>query len=119
MSIHNKDSTKRYIAILNQTGSNDPEDTVLYNDIGTIHWARSGPGTYVGTVDDQPVPAGLYTIALKNLGEVAISSGAQYGVFRITDSTIGIQTNTPSEPSGADGLLVNTGIEIIIYHQYQ
>jgi hypothetical protein len=41
---------KRYIALISQTGTNDPTVTVLENTIGDIVWTRAAGGRYEGTL---------------------------------------------------------------------
>jgi uncharacterized protein (UPF0333 family) len=41
---------QEYVAILNQTGTNDPVATVIKNDVGSIVWTRTGTGGYIGTL---------------------------------------------------------------------
>jgi len=42
---------KSYIAYFDQSGSFDPEVTVVYNTIGNIVWERSTQGSFVGTLE--------------------------------------------------------------------
>src|SRR5574337_650355 len=41
---------KRYIAILNQNGQQDPVATILENSLGNIVWTRAEEGQYLGTL---------------------------------------------------------------------
>jgi hypothetical protein len=41
---------KKYVALLNQIGTDDPTVTILENTIGDILWTRSNVGQYIGTL---------------------------------------------------------------------
>lgn len=40
----------KYVASLNQTGTNAPTVTILENTLGNIVWTRVGVGSYLGTL---------------------------------------------------------------------
>lgn len=118
---HNKDSIKEYRAILNQEGAEDPVATVLMNTLGVdITWQRAAAGIYTGVLGaGQILPALQVTMGLLGPSDISISALSTYMTSRVNDESLIIQTGTPSEPGGADGLLVNSGFELKIYNQYQ
>lgn len=41
---------KQYLSVNTQTGANAPTPHTIINTLGTITWARTGQGTYTGTL---------------------------------------------------------------------
>lgn len=109
---------KRYIAILNQNGTNVPVATVLENSLGPIVWARSSAGQYVGTLVGA-FPADRTTALL----------GKGQGGEADTPTDVVLPPNSPNfivvttkdvrsetgEYIFSDGLLIRTTLEIRVY----
>lgn len=107
---------KKYVALLAQTFTGDPQSTVLENTLGEIVWTRNDVGSYIGTL------TGAFT-NLKTVIFMQVNStlGATYGIkyvaSRGTNDTIYLLTQLEDSTStSADDLLTNTPIEIRVYN---
>lgn len=101
-------SYKKYIALISQTGINDPTVYVLENTIGNIVWTYDTAGSYIGTLIGQ-------FIANKTMVFISgVYKGTSKGI-RKTDDEINIFTTENATNTDADGLLDETAIEIRIY----
>lgn len=89
----------KYVAVLNQTGTNDPVATVLENTIGNIVWTRGGIGGYSGTLVSA-FPAGSTFVLGQN---------ATTGILFFRDSDDQVRVST-----GKDGLM-DYSVEIRVY----
>lgn len=117
-------SYKKYVATLNQTGTNAPVPTILENTLGNIVWSYDSVGWYYGTL------AGAFTTASK----VVIFLSRQYfiretGGIIVTHEVIADRNDADSifvataeydAIAGgnvlANAVLVNTIIEIRVYN---
>lgn len=117
--ITNKDSTKRYVALLSQLGTSNPTAIVLLNNLGVnIVWTRENTGVYFGTLQTgQILPENEVTTAILNTGELAASSLVHISIIRQSNTEVVLQTATQS--GAADGILAQTGVAITIYNQYE
>jgi hypothetical protein len=102
---------KRYIALISQTGTNDPTLSILENTIGDIVWTRAAGGVYQGYlnnafIDDFKTYVNIQQ-NLQNLG------GVNY-ITWFDGSTIQIDTLDATFTSN-DTLLLYTTIEIRYY----
>lgn len=102
---------KRYIALISQTGTNDPTVSILENTIGDIVWTRAAGGVYQGVltnafIDDFKTYLSIQQ-NLQNLG------GVNY-ITWFDGSTIQIDTLDATFTSN-DTLLLYTTIEIRYY----
>ena len=109
--------TKMYLALLTQTGTNDPVATVLQNTLGgTLVWARTGVGVYTATL------AGAFTENKTFLPNVFIlsDSGIPTGsivVSRFSPNIIKLESfNNAGDPEEIGIYLLNPfNIQIIVY----
>jgi hypothetical protein len=102
---------KKYIALISQTGTNDPTLSILENTIGDIVWTRAAGGVYQGYlnnafIDDFKTYVNIQQ-NLQNLG------GVNY-ITWFDGSTIQIDTLDATFTSN-DTLLLYTTIEIRYY----
>lgn len=103
---------KIYRALLNQTGSSAPIATVLENGFtGAIVWTRNSDGNFTGTLSGQfPSNKTFITNGFVELNFL----GDKVYVYRDTNNAIGVISTING--GGADGLLTNFPIEIIVYN---
>lgn len=101
---------KSYVALISQTGTSAPSVTILENTIGDIVWTRFALGDYRGTLTGA-FPSGK-VICLSNQIDMLTMTLIQ----RKNNDVISINTGTPATTTVADGLLVNTSIEIRVYN---
>lgn len=117
-------SYKKYVATLNQTGTNAPVPTILENTLGNITWSYDSVGWYYGTL----------TNAFSTASKVVILISRQFfiretGGVIITYEVIADRYDANSVFVGSakydgvasgnvldNGVLVNTGIEIRVYN---
>jgi hypothetical protein len=102
---------KKYVALISQTGTNDPTLSILENTIGDIVWTRAAGGVYQGVlfnafIDDFKTYVNIQQ-NLQNLG------GVNY-ITWFDGSTIQIDTLDATFTSN-DTLLLYTTIEIRYY----
>ena len=101
----------KYVALITQSGTNDPTVIELENSIGPIVWTRTAVGNYEGTL------AGAFTLnkTYSTLSQVASDSIAL--VYAKNVNTILIQTTNLHSPIAAhhDSHLSNNTIEIRVY----
>lgn len=101
---------KEYVAILNQSGTNAPEATIVSNEIGNIVWARTGEGSYTGTLTNGfPLTK---TVAFINDTNEFVNIRMFIGVG--DDNTVYISTQDGITPT--DDLLGQTYILIRVYN---
>ena len=86
----------KYVAVLNQTGTDDPVATVLENTIGNIVWTRGGIGSYFGTLVDTFPSNSTFVLG-------------QSGVLFYRDSDDAVRIS-----AGKEGL-INYSVEIRVY----
>lgn len=101
-----------YIALLTQTSTGDPTADVEKNDIGAIAWARTGTGTYTGTladafVDDETI--------IEIDGVINSDTEATVSAVRTSANVITLTTSVAGTPT--DGLLTDKAISIRIPRQ--
>ena len=90
---------QKYVAILSQTGTDDPVATVLENTIGDIVWTRTGIGSYFGTLNGA-FPSNSTFVLGQNT-----TSGISF--YRDSDDAVRIS-------AGKEGLF-NYSVEIRVY----
>jgi len=109
--ITNVGGIKIYRGLLNQAGTAAPTDTVLENSLGgTISWARSGVGTYSGSLVGR-FTAGK-TIVLLTFDS---SANAYGGASRSTSDSITLTTYEGGTGNAADGKLSGASLQILVY----
>jgi len=105
--------TKLYVAVLNQTGTNDPIATEFINTLGiTPQYNRAGVGGYtlIDPNNTQPFTTG------KTYIQIVGGTGASiYNAYQSSENQITISTVTPGV-GDVDGILQNTAIEIRVYN---
>lgn len=119
---------RSYVATLQQTGTNAPTATVLYNDLGNIVWTRDAVGRYFGTLAGAFqstakfwAVAGCMTEGISVFGRVPFIRRGATADFLILE-TYTITANVPNTSTLTDqalGGVVDTGgrtsIEIRVY----
>lgn len=98
-----------YVALLTQTGSNDPSAVVLANNLGEIRWSRTGTGEYLGE-PTSPFDA-LNTFVI--IGNV--EHDYQAAAYINSDGNIVVITCRNSGHQHDDDKLLNSPIEVRIY----
>jgi hypothetical protein len=99
---------KKYVALLNQTGTNDPTAYVLENTLSSgIVWTRDTTGEYLGTV------TGEFT-ENKTVAFLTITDNGEAMAGRKNSNTIAVYTYN-SSGAATDGKLTNSSIEIRVY----
>lgn len=109
-----------YVALLNQTGTDAPVATVLYNDLSaSITWTRVGAGDYLGTLTGAFPQNKTFMIAG---GTVSIPFGGSINshtyLFWNDVNSIGLWVGEAAGLGGSnlsDGLLAYASIEIRVY----
>jgi len=106
---------KKYVALLNQTGTSAPTATVVENTLGgTLVWTRNSTGNYYATL----------TGAFPDVNKViCFTGGSISGVLpleivraqHLNSNTVQIFTQQATDGAFVDGSLVQTTIEIRIY----
>jgi hypothetical protein len=105
---------KVYVALLSQTGTNDPTAVELENTIGDVNYTYDGVGSYI---IDGDFPSGKTVCFVSNIGEVPgddISIRANID----TDSIYLVTTSVSFAGTSAysDDILKTTPIEIRVYN---
>ncbi len=99
---------KKYVALLNQTGTNDPTAYVLENTLSSgIVWTRDTTGEYLGTV------TGEFT-ENKTVAFLTITDNGEAMAGRKNSNSIAVYTYN-SSGAATDGKLTNSSIEIRVY----
>ncbi len=106
---------KSYVALLSQTGTNDPTAVVLENTLGgDIVWTRSlSAGQYIGTLN------GAFPIEQKVCLFIQNTYSSNYIVpylYYSDANTVSIETYWSVGASDIDGQLYNTSVEIRVYN---
>lgn len=93
-----------YVALVSQTGTNNPTKTILENSIGAIVFTYNVAGNYIGTLSGA-FPAAKTFLNIQPIKGVTVAS-----ITRLTDNTFEIDTVS------TNGVLDKTGIEIRVYN---
>lgn len=102
---------KSYVALLTQTSTNAPIPIVLENTIGAIVWSYDSTGSYVGTLTSAFTADKTFVICNSTNG-TADDLVQAVTPFGNTDDILVYSWNTGTL---ANGILVNTPIEIRVY----
>lgn len=109
---------KKYVALLNQSGTTAPVATILENTLGDIVWSYEEVGYYIGTLQG----------AFSDISKVFLPSVLFYGgAFSLgvpndklaqaeVDSDDAISIETTIQGVSVNGYLQNTPIEIRVYN---
>lgn len=107
-------SYQKYVALISQTGINPPTATILENTIGDIVFNYNGIGDYDMVLAGAFLANKTWVVA----GSADINAGggdfATLDIRRVNNNTIILRTY--DNFTAADDMLVNTSIEIRIYH---
>ena len=100
---------KSYIALINQSGTNAPVATVIYNDTGsTFTWNYEDVGSYIAT-SSSPILLGNKTVVFVTAqGNSGNNQNKIFGGTRYNDTSIGLLTSS-------DGIL-KLNFEIRVYN---
>jgi len=94
-----------YVALISQSGTNDPVVTILENSLGDINWQYDGVGSYEGYLYDSfPLEKTFIRISLSNNTSEIVSA------YRNSNNYIYITTG------GTNGILNNNAFEIRVYN---
>lgn len=103
-----------YVALLTQSGEDDPVANILENTVGDIVWTRNSSGSYYGELVGAFLEAKTFVIG----GSPDINAGggdfATLDIRRFNDDKIILGTFDNFTVS--DNLLVSTSIEIRVYN---
>lgn len=108
-SAPNTQQNKVYVALLNQSGINNPTAIELQNTLGNIVWTRTETGVYDGFL--------LHGFPIGKTFVVMGGTGILETIYlnQNDDSRVTISLNIPSDFSGQDDRLRYTAIEIRVY----
>lgn len=107
---------KEYIALLTQTGTNDPTASIIKNTYtGTITWTRDTNGWYLGTIDTTEFTL-LKTTAQVGLDFTDSINTAFPSANNIVNVTTQFQSAVDAQFNRVDDRLLNT---LIIIKTYQ
>jgi hypothetical protein len=100
----------KYVALITQSGTNDPTVVELENTIGPIIWTRKATGIYSGTL------SGAFT-ANKTYATISQTLADSIVMITTTASDINIITTNLHSPIAVahDGHLNNNTLEIRVY----
>ena len=86
---------KSYIALINQSGTNAPVATVIYNDTGsTFIWNYDDVGSYIAT-SSSPILLGNKTVVFVTAqGNSGNNQNKIFGGTRYNDTSIGLLTSS-------------------------
>lgn len=100
-----------YVALLTQSGTDDPTAIVLENTIGEIVWTFDANGSYFGTLTGAFTSNKTFFLITPN------SNGVDTPFFTVQYQTSDFfAINTFDGTSYSNGLLFNTPIEIRVYY---
>lgn len=102
-------AVQTYVALLTQSGTNDPSAVVLSNNIGEIEWTRTGTGEYLGT-PLVPFDAANTFVIIGN-----VEHDYQASAYVNSDGNIVVVTCRNSGHQHDDDKLRNSPIEVRIY----
>lgn len=102
---------EKYVALLTQTGTDAPVETILENTLGgTVVWSYQAVGEYRATL------AGAFLSGKVVIFHKDLSGGYRIFAQRLTDNIIQVLTYDPTTPfAGSNGRLSNTSLEIRVY----
>ena len=104
----NSVSYKKYVALLNQTGTAAPTATILDNTLSeTITWSRSATGEYEGTLTGEFTDNKTFVL-------ITITQSGQVLAARKNNNIVQVYTFTDLGVA-IDGYLTNASIEIRVY----
>lgn len=105
---------RRYVAVLNQTGTAAPVATVIYNTLGEdVVWSRTGAGDYLGTAGGAVFTGGRTVIRVGGF----TNNVRHIDVQRVSDTALSVGTSEVEEGNytPADDYLIDHAIEIAVY----
>ena len=96
---------RSYVALISQSGTNDPVVTILENSLGDINWQYDGNGNYEGYLYDSfPLEKTFIRISLSNNTSEIVNA------YRTSNNYVYIETG------GTNGILNNNAFEIRVYN---
>lgn len=102
---------KIYVALLTQSGTNDPTAIVLENTLsGTLVWTRSATGEYRGDLTSA-FPADKTWCVVNSMINQKLGDGAR--IRWVSANRVIVETFASGGP--ADDMLLNTSVEIRVY----
>ena len=100
---------KSYIALINQSGTNAPVATVIYNDTGsTFTWNYEDVGSYIATSSSPILLDNKTVVFVTAQGNSGNNQNKIFGGTRYNDTSIGLFTSS-------DGIL-KLNFEIRVYN---
>jgi hypothetical protein len=108
---------KRYVALLTQSGGDDPVAVVLENDLGTITWTRISTGIYEGLLSGGNLFVADKTFMTRVL-DCSTATLIEIISERVNTTTVRIRSKQSiNEISNeTDGLFTDLPIEIRVYN---
>lgn len=107
---------KVYSALVSQTSTNNPTDSVLHTTFNsTLSWTRSYQGRYVLTSTGEFTSGKVFVIFSQNAAIGTSSNPCHYNWERNDTNTIYIESLS-SAGATADGLFYNTSVEVRVYN---
>lgn len=101
---------KKYVALLNQSGTTAPVATILENTLGDIVWTRVNTGIYNAALLNAFTDNKTFLL----IGTLPYLNNPNYIFDRTSSNVLYIQTSVNNIIS--DGLLNKTSIEIRVYN---
>jgi len=113
---------KSYVALMSQTGTNNPTAIELENSLGNIVWTRNSAGYYTGTLSGAFPLTKTFILAIYpngtsngyNSAVLTNGNGYPYNLFRTDDNTLTL-TSSNTGPL-LDNILNYSPIEIRVYN---
>lgn len=99
------ESIKEYIAILNQTGTDNPGHTIIKDTIGINGWVRDSAGVYKTAILSGKFPIGKTTL------QITTNYPANVAAIQSTADQVVIYTGNPLSDDDLD----NTTVIITVY----
>ena len=99
----------RYIALLNQTGTDAPIATILENNIGDVVWSYTDIGRYTGTL----VNGFSYSVSIFVGNKFTLNTNHTWAYC--TNTTDSIDLTIQDDTGFVDGELTNTLLEVRLY----
>ena len=107
-------SYKEYVALISQSGTNDPTAIELVNELGvTVDYGRGGPGMYTASLSDAVLTENKTVIIMQQPTLVSGSDELTTGITILGDDEFDF--NTFKNGTLSDDALTNTSLLIRVY----
>ena len=86
---------KSYVALISQSGTNDPVATVVYNDTGaTFAWGYDDVGSYYATCSEGILLSGKTVVFVTAQGNPGNGQNKLFGGTRLNNSTVALNAES-------------------------